>query len=78
MRYVTFYWDMLHGIADYEEHADKETALKNFNRNYKRYFQLWTKFKADKLPASYGYPQRKYYGMSIRMFNKHFKEEAGA
>lgn len=74
MRYVTFYFDALHQHAsDLEIHADKETALKFFNKNCKKYFRLNTGWKADKLPASYGYPLRKYWGISASAFKKMFE-----
>ena len=46
--------------------------MKYFNKDYKNYFQLNVGFKADKLPASYGYPFRKYYGISTISFKKRF------
>ena len=73
MRYVTFYFDALHQHAsDLEIHADKETALKFFNKNCKKYFGVNTGWKADKLPASYGYPLRRFIGMSATTFRKEF------
>ena len=73
MRYVTFYYDLLHdNVLDLKVHNDKDTALKHFNFECKRWFELNTKFKADKLPATYGYPMRKYYGVSARGFKKMF------
>ena len=73
MRYVTFYYDLLREhVTDLKVHPDKEAAIKHFNMNYKRYFQLCTPFKTDKLPASYGYPMRKYYGVSVRGFKNMF------
>lgn len=73
MRYVTFYYDLLRDhVSDLKVHENKETALKHFNTNCKNYFQLNTQFKADRLPASYGYPHRKYYGVSARTFKKMF------
>ena len=73
-RWVTFYCDMLFGyVSDFKVHPDRETALKYFNRNCKNYFQLNTRFKADKLPASYGNSLRKYYGISARAFKEGFK-----
>lgn len=53
-------------------HEDKEKALKHFNSQSHRYFALNTKYKATKLPATYGYPMRKYYGVSARAFKKMF------
>ena len=73
MRYVTFYYDLLQDhISDLKVHKNKEAALKHFNTNCKNYFQLNTQFKADRLTASYGYPHRKYYGVSARIFKKMF------
>ncbi len=73
MRWVTFYYDVLRDhVSDLKAHKDKETALKHFNANCKNYFQLRTPFKAEKLPATYGYPMRKYYGVSATAFKKMF------
>lgn len=73
MRYVTFYYDRLNRKAyDLEIHADKETALKFFNKNCKKYFSVNTGWKADKLSASYGYLTRKFFGMSDSAFRKEF------
>lgn len=73
MRWVTFYYDSLrvraHGLV---VHKDRETALKYFNTHCRDYFQLNVRWKADKLPATYGYPMRKYYGISASAFKKMF------
>ena len=34
--------------------------------------EINTKFQVTKLPATYGYPMRKYYGVSARTFKKMF------
>ena len=68
-RWVTFHYDMIREhVSDLKVHLDKETALKYFNQHCKIHFQLNTRFKADKLPASYGYPLRKYWGISAPAF----------
>lgn len=73
MRYVTFYYDLLRDcVLGLKVHEDKEKALKHFNLESHKWFGLNTKFKADKLPATYGYPMRKYYGVSARTFKKMF------
>ena len=73
MRYVTFHYDLLRNhVSDLKVHEDKEKALEYFNSQCHRWFELNTKFKADKLPATYGYPMRKYYGISARGFKKMF------
>lgn len=73
MRYATFYYDLLRDrVSDLKVHEDKETALKYFNAHCRNYFQLNVRWKADKLPATYGYPMRKYYGVSARAFKKMF------
>ena len=73
MRYVTFYYDLLReNVSDLKVHEDKEKALKHFNSECYKWFELGTKFKADKLPATYGYLMRKYYGVSARTFKKMF------
>lgn len=73
MRWVTFYYDRLREqVLDLKAHKNKEEALKHFRTNCKNYFQLNTSFKADKLPATYGYPMRKYYGISATAFKKMF------
>lgn len=73
MRYVTFYYDLLREhVSDLKVHEDKETALKYFNTHSRSYFQFNVRWKTDKLPATYGYPMRKYCGMSARAFKKMF------
>lgn len=73
MRYVTFHYDLIReSVSDLRVHADKETALACFNREYRNWFSVNTKFKADKLPATYGYPHRKYCGLSARAFKQMF------
>ena len=73
MRYVTFYWSILgNNVSDLKVHENKETALRYFNSHYKDYFQITTPFKANELPASYGFPFRKFYGVSARRFKKMF------
>jgi len=73
MKYVTFYYNMIfNSIHDLKVHDNEETALKYFNSNYKNYFTLKTPFKATKLPAEYGFPARKYYGVSARKFKEMF------
>ena len=73
-RWVTFHYDMIREhVSDLKAHPDKETALKYFNQHCKSHFQLNTRFKADKLPASYGYPLRKYWGISAPAFKKMFE-----
>ena len=73
MRWATFYYDLLNDrVFDLSVHASKEDALKHFNKNCKNYFEVNTSFKADKLPTSYGYPLRRYYGVSAKAFRKMF------
>ena len=72
-RWVTFYYDQLRDkVSDIVVHSDKDNALKYFNKHCKDYFQINSRFKADKLPATYGYPLRKYYGISVLAFKKLF------
>ena len=73
MRWVTFYYELLgNKVFDLKVHSDKESALKCFNKQCKQYFQLNSQYKADSLPATYGYPMRKYCGISARAFKKEF------
>jgi hypothetical protein len=73
MRWITFYYDLLRDrVFDLKIHNNKEDALKYFNQHCKQYFQLNSQFKADKLPATYGYGLRKYCGISERAFKKEF------
>lgn len=78
MRYVTFYWDVFSGVRDKVLHPDMPTALKYFRRHHKDYFQLNVPFNPPKLPASYGYGHRRYFGMSIRQYNKYWKSKEAA
>jgi hypothetical protein len=77
MRYVTFYHDIFRGTRDVVVHQDKPTALRYFRRHYRDYFQINGPFCPPTLPASYGYAHRRFYGMSIRAFNKYWKEPEG-
>ena len=73
MRWTTFYYDRLRDkVFDLKVHDDKESALNYFNTHCKDYFQINTSFKEDKLPASYGYVMRRFYGISARAFKKMF------
>lgn len=73
MRWVTFHYDLIRDqVSALKVHENKEVALKYFRANCKNYFQLNTLFEADKLPATYGYPMRKYYGISATAFKKIF------
>ena len=73
MRWVTFYYNLLgNSVSNLKVHNNKEDALKYFNKHCKQYFQVNSQFKADKLPATYGYPHRKYCGMSAKAFKKEF------
>ena len=73
MRYATFYYNIItNQVSDLKVHSDKETALKCFNTNCRQYFQNNASWKALKLPATYGFPHRKYYGISARAFKKMF------
>lgn len=72
-RWATFYYDLISDhVSALKVHNNKEDALKYFNKHCKSYFQLTTPFKADKLPASYGYPHRKYCCISTIAFKKEF------
>ena len=75
MRWVTFYYDMLSGtITALVVHKDKEAALKHFNTRCRDFFSTNLSWKADKLPATYGYAWRKYFGISARAFKKMFNK----
>lgn len=72
-RWVTFYYDVIRNkVSDLKGHKTKDEALIWFNNNCKSYFQANTNFKADKLPATYGYPMRKYCGVSAQSFKRMF------
>lgn len=71
-KWVTFHWNIFYGVDGLKVHPDKETALKYFNANCNRCFELNTGFKAKTLPASYGYATRKFVGMSKPMFEKEY------
>ena len=78
MRWVTFYYSILGGVQNLEYHKDMPTALAYFRRHYQDFFAISAPFRPTKLPASYGFPHRKYMGMSIRNYNKYWKEAANA
>ena len=70
-KWVTFYWDMIIGMQDFKIHDSKEAAARYFRNNRKNYFEINTPTKV-KLPCSYGFPHRKFYAISKRMFDKKF------
>ncbi|MBP3886938.1 MAG: hypothetical protein J6F30_04690 [Cellulosilyticum sp.] len=73
MRWVTFHYNALtNKVSVLKVHENKESALKYFNITMRNFFEINTNFKADKLPATYGYPLRKYCGISARAFKKEF------
>lgn len=72
-RWVTYYHDVMQDkVSALEVHKNKEDALKCFNKTCHYFFEMNTDFKANKLPASYGYPFRKYIGCSVTSFKKEF------
>ena len=73
MRWVTFHYNFVtNNVSALKVHEDKETALKYFNSTMRDFFEINTNFKANKLPATYGYVLRKYCGISARAFKKEF------
>ncbi len=73
MRWVTFHYNALtNEISALKVHENKELALKYFNIYMRNFFEINTNFKANKLPATYGYALRKYCGISARAFKKEF------
>ena len=73
-RWVTFHYDLLNErVADLKVHQNKQDALKCFNKQCKNFFEVNTRFVAKELPATYGYPLRKYYGISAQAFKKMFE-----
>ena len=72
-RWVTYYHEVLTDrVSELTVHATKEDALKHFNDNCQNHFALNTRFKADKLPAHYGFAFRQYCGVSATTFKKLF------
>lgn len=76
-KWVTFYYDILNSqIKDYEEHKNRQEAEEYYLNNYRRYFALNRELKKNfKLPFFYGYPTRKYCGMTKYKFDKMFQLE---
>lgn len=73
-RWVTFHYDRIRNhVSSLVVHNSKEEALKYFNLHAKDFFQNNVRWKADKLPASYGFPMRKFYGISAAAFKKEFE-----
>lgn len=72
-RWATFYYDVIrNSVHDLRVHESEDTALKYFNVHCKDYFQVNISFKAKTLPATYGFPFRKYVGISAQEFKKEF------
>jgi hypothetical protein len=76
MRYVTYYYSMIYGIADVVVHADKETAINFYRKNAKRYFDVRLPRKTT-VPTACGFAHRKFGLMSVRMFNSRFPAYKG-
>ena len=73
MRWITFHYNQLTDrVSALKVHENKETALKYFNSTMRCFFNINTNFKADKLPATYGFALRKYCGISATAFKKEF------
>ena len=73
MRWVTFHYNALtNKVSALKVHENKETALRYFNSAMRNFFEINTNFKADKLPATYGFALRKYCGISAKAFKKEF------
>ena len=63
-RWVTFYYNAIdERVIDFKVHPDKETALKYFNQNHRRFFETNIRFKADQ-PAP-RYANAKYVQQAI-------------
>lgn len=76
-KWVTFYYDILNSqIKDYKEHKNRQEAEEHYLKNYRKYFELNRQIKKNfKLPFVYGYPTRKYCGMTKYKFDKMFQLE---
>lgn len=70
-KWVTFYNDMFCGMRDITIHENKKVATKYFKKNYRNYFELAQKIEVE-LPMSYGYPMRKFIGISLPTFKKRY------
>jgi hypothetical protein len=73
MRYVTYYYSVISGLADVVFHEDKETAINFYRKNAKRYFDVRLPRKTN-VPTACGFFHRRLGLMSIRMFNSRFPE----
>lgn len=73
MKWVTYYTSFLGGLSDVTVHKDRATATRFFNRNYGSYFQLAGR-ERFKLPRAYGYPHRRFCGVSMAQFKKDYPE----
>lgn len=76
-RWVTCYWSIIGGVRDVVEHKTRDEATRYFRRNYRSYFELSGPFNV-KLPCTYGYPHRKFMGISKRVFEKMFGKQEGS
>lgn len=76
-KWVTFYYNVLMSqIQDYKEHKNRKDAEEYYLANYKKYFELNKDIKDDfELPYVYGFPTRKFCGMTKYKFNKTFNME---
>ena len=77
MRYVTYYYTDLGGLADVDVHPDKKRAVDFYRREAPHYFYGLRLPRETKVPTACGFPHRLFGGMSIRLFRKNFPEWKG-
>lgn len=70
-KWVTFHDSIMGGVQGLKIHNSKEEATQYFKNNYRNYFELSSKVEV-KLPMTYGYPHRKFVGMSKQSFEKKY------
>ena len=77
MKYVTYYYSFLGGLTDVDVHPDKESAVKFYRREAKRYFDGLQLPSKTVPPTACGFTHRRFGIMSIRAFRKVFPEWGG-
>ena len=77
MRYITYYYTFLGGLADVRIHPDRKSAVKFYRREAKSYFYDLRLPSKTTTPTACGFVHRRFGVMSIRLFRKNFPEWEG-
>ena len=76
MKYVTYYYSFLGGLSDVTVHQDKDSAVRFYRMEARRYFDVRLPRKTE-TPTACGFVHRRFCVVSMRLFRKNFPEWKG-